>query len=207
MNIQKTTKITITKPKLLLGEGREEQLFFTELLKFMNISNMEILIYNGKDNLSKYLKNLPNIPGFSELISLGITRDADDNKDRALQSVLTALTNNKLPTPAEQNKNNSENQLSTKIFILPNNHSGGMLEDLCLESIADDLQMSCVEGYFQCIQNQTGRQPKNMAKAKVHAWLASQIEPDKRLGEAAKAGYWDWNSPAFTPLKDFILSL
>jgi hypothetical protein len=200
--------ITITQPKLLLGEGREEQLFFTALLKFMNISNMEILTYNGKDNLSAYLKTLPKISGFSNLISLGITRDADDDKDRALQSVLTALKNNKLPTPAENGEQKqSENQLSTKIFILPNNHSGGMLEDLCLESVNDDLEMSCVEGYFQCIQLQTGRQPKNMAKAKVHAWLASQIEADKRLGEAAKAGYWNWDRPAFTPLKDFILSL
>ena len=133
-----------------------------------------------------------------------LCRDADDNKDTAFQSVLTALRNNNLPTPEA---GQFENTLRSKIFILPNNNTEGMLEDLCLQSIADDLGMSCVEGYFQCIQNQTGRQPKNMAKAKVHAWLASQIEPDKRLGDAAKAGYWNWNSPAFEPLKTFILSL
>lgn len=49
--------------------------------------------------------------------------------------------------------------------------------------------------------------PYNMAKAKVHTFLASRIEPDKRLGEAAQAGYWPFNDPVFDPLKNFILNL
>ncbi|MEQ9484719.1 DUF3226 domain-containing protein [Coleofasciculus sp. F4-SAH-05] len=194
----------ITQQKLLLGEGLEEKLVFVELLKFMDINNIEVVTYNGKTNLSNYLKTLRLIPGFSDLISLGITRDADENKDAALQSIETALINNNLPIPESGQLGE---KLSSKIFILPNNNTEGMLEDLCIQSIVDDLGISCVDAYFQCIQNQTGRQPKNMAKAKVHAWLASQIEPDKRLGEAAKAGYWNWNSPAFEPLKNFIASL
>lgn len=196
--------ITITQSKLLLGEGKEEELFFTELLKYMGINNIEIVTYNGKDNLSNYLKTLQLIPGFADLISLGITRDADNNKDTAFQSVYTALKNNNLPTPETNQK---ENKLSSKIFILPNNNEPGMLEDLCIQSISNEVGISCVENYFQCIQNQTGRQPNNMAKAKVHAWLASQIQPDKRLGESAKAGYWNWDNLAFEPLKNFILSL
>jgi hypothetical protein len=82
-----------------------------------------------------------------------------------------------------------------------------MLEDLCLQSVDDDPGVSCLEDYFNCIQKKANRQPKNLAKAKIHAWLASQNEPDKRLAEAAKAGYWNWDSPAFEPLKQFILSL
>lgn len=198
------TKLTITQQKLLLGEGKEEKLFFVEFLKFMNITNIQVETYNGKNNLSRYLNVLKLTPGFPDLISFGITRDADGNKETAVQSIETALINNNLPTPSSEQL--GEN-LSSKIFILPNNNNPGMLEDLCLQSIADDLGMSCVDTYFQCIQNQTGRQPKNMAKAKIHAWIASQLEPDKRLGEAAKAGYWNWNSPAFEPLKHFIASL
>ncbi len=196
--------LTITQPKLILGEGKEEKDFFDELLKIMNISNIEIASYNGKNNLSNYLKALQLTPGFSNLTSLGITRDADNNKNDAVQSILTALRNNKLPTPKSDK---IENILNIQIFILPNNNNEGMLEDLCLQSLADQPEISCLDAYFECVQNKTGRQPKNMAKAKVHAWLSSQVEPDKRLGEAAKAGYWNWNSPAFEPLKQFILSL
>jgi hypothetical protein len=43
-----------------------------------------------------------------------------------------------------------------------------------------------------------------MSKAKVHAFLASRYEPDKRLGEAAKAGYWPWDNEAFETVKSFL---
>ena len=49
--------------------------------------------------------------------------------------------------------------------------------------------------------------PKDMAKAEVHAFLASREEPDKRLGEAAEAGYWPLGDPAFGHLKNFVLNL
>ena len=195
---------TITQPKLLLGEGKEEEIFFSELIKIMNINDIEIISYGGKTNLSNYLKALKLIPGFSNLISLGITRDADENKDSAYQSVYDALKRYKLPT---SDNSENENNLISKIFILPDNQNKVMLEDLCFKSVADDNGISCVNSYFQCIQNNTQRQPKNMAKAKIHVWLASQIEPDKRLADAALAGYWNWNSEAFTPLKNFISSL
>jgi hypothetical protein len=46
-----------------------------------------------------------------------------------------------------------------------------------------------------------------MAKARVHAWLASHRVPDKRLGEAALADYWDWTNSAFDYLKQFLQQL
>jgi hypothetical protein len=82
-----------------------------------------------------------------------------------------------------------------------------MLEELCLDSAQPDGALPCMDAYFQCVQRQAGRQTNNLAKASVHAWLASQIEPDKRLGEAAKSGYWPWNSPAFDSLKQFLTNL
>ncbi|NJO16485.1 MAG: hypothetical protein HC877_12310 [Thioploca sp.] len=44
-------------------------------------------------------------------------------------------------------------------------------------------------------------------QTKVHAWLSSQNEPDKRLAEAAEAGYWPWESPVFDLLKQFLIEL
>lgn len=41
----------------------------------------------------------------------------------------------------------------------------------------------------------------------THVWLASEVEPEKRLGEAAEAGYWPWTSPAFDALRQFLLAL
>ncbi|HEY9701857.1 MAG TPA: DUF3226 domain-containing protein [Allocoleopsis sp.] len=199
----------ITKHKLLIGEGIEEEELFKELLKKMSI-NQDIAInsYGGKNNLINYLETLQLIPGFDNLESLGITRDADNSIQSAFQSVCSALNKYNLPTPKNLNNPIANNGiLKISLFFLPDNKNNGMLEDLCLQSVANAPGILCVENYLQCIQESTNRQPKNIAKAKVHAWLSSQIEPDKRLGEGAKKGYWDFNNLAFAPLKQFILSL
>ena len=139
---------------------------------------------------------MPNIPGFNNLISLGITRDADNSFENAFKSINDAIA-----------KSNISNSIKTEIFILPDNQNKGMLEDLCLQSLNNNPEMFCINQYFQCIKQKTGQQPNNMAKAQVHAWLTTQVKPDKRLGEAAQASYWNWNNQAFSPLKKIMQSL
>ncbi|MDY7012535.1 MAG: DUF3226 domain-containing protein [Cyanobacteriota bacterium] len=60
---------------------------------------------------------------------------------------------------------------------------------------------------FECVRQQVSQQPKNMAKAKIHAFLASQTRPDLRLAEAAEKGVWNWNSPVFSRLKQFLSAI
>jgi hypothetical protein len=92
------------------------------------------------------------------------------------------------------------------IFIVPNSVDDGMLETLCLQSVAALPEFPCVDGYLQCLQGH-GVIPNNLHKARAHAWLASRLEPDKRVGEAAQAGYWPWDSDAFLDLWSLIRSL
>ena len=195
----------IKQRKLLLGEGKEEVIIFKELLKFMQLDDIQVEAYSGKDKLQSYLKTLRLTVGFSQLVSLGITRDADDSKESALQSIRSALENSKILAPSGSNNQIATN-LKIEVFILPDNQSNGMLEDLFLQVIKD-AEISCIENYFECMRQATEKQPKNSSKAKIHAWLSSQAIPDKRLGEAVKAGYWDWINSAFNPLKEFILLL
>jgi hypothetical protein len=93
----------------------------------------------------------------------------------------------------------------TIAFIFPGGKKKkGILEDLCLASVAGENGISCVQEFFQCIRRNAKRKPKNLAKAKVCAWLASQEKSDLRLGEAAEKGYWNWDNPAFKQLKSFL---
>lgn len=204
----KLTKIT--QYKLLIGEGKAEEIFFRELINTMNLNNDEILItsYGGKDNLTNFLETLPLIPGYDELKSLGITRDADNSIQSAFQSVNSILNKHKLPMPKSLNNLTAQNNsIKISLFFLPDNKNSGMLEDLLLNSLENDPILYCIDSYFECVKNQTGKQPKNMAKAKIHAWLASQKNSDKSLIDATKAGYWDYNNLAFNNLKQFILLL
>ncbi len=39
---------TISQPKLLLGEGKDEVLFFSALLKHLQIKDIQVVQYGGK---------------------------------------------------------------------------------------------------------------------------------------------------------------
>lgn len=196
------------KKILLIGEGKDEVRFFNSLLKFLDISDIQVADFQGKDNLGSYLKTLKDRTfDFSGLTSIGITRDADAlPASSAFQSICSSLRNAGLSIPNEIGEKTTDTP-SVSIFIFPNNQEPGMLEDLCLESVKDDGAMPCVEQYLECVKQNASREPNNLAKAKVHAWLASQKMPDKRLAEAAEAGYWNWKSSAFDGLKEFLSSL
>lgn len=195
----------LIKAKLLVGEGKEEVNFFEALLRYSNVADVQLEQCGGKTRLSNYIATLPKRPGFANLVAIAITRDADHDAEAAFQSVCTALENAQLITPQTSGSFGAGNP-KVGVFILPDCQNRGMLEDLCLASVTADPAMTCVDDFIRCVEN-TGRQPDNLAKARVHAWLASHIVPDKRLGEAALAGYWDWDSPAFDLLKQFLHQL
>jgi hypothetical protein len=198
---------TITKPKLLLGEGTEEVRFFKALLTHLGISDVQVEQFGGKNNLSNYVPAIARTAGFLQLTSLAITRDADNDAAAAFASVCYSLQSVSLAKPPAPGQFiGSSPRVGT--FILPDNQKAGMLEDLCLAAVATDPTMQCVEDYFLCLSRiPNRRQPNNPAKARVHAWLASQVEPDKQLGVAADIGYLDWHSPAFAPLIQFLKTL
>lgn len=188
-----STPQTLSKPKLLIGEGKEEVAFFTEFLTHLNISDVQVEQYGGKTGLTSYLRTLILRPGYLNIVSLGITRDADNSAQSAFQSVCGSLNRASLPVPNQPGEIVGDSP-KVSVMILPGAQRNGMLEDLCLDAVETDPVLQCVDEYFDCVYRTSGRKPNNIAKARVHTWLASQIEPDKRLGEAAKAGYLPWDS-------------
>jgi hypothetical protein len=200
------TPTQIIHSKLLIGEGSEDRRFLLAFLKFLKIDGVQVEQYGGKDQLSSYLKTLKLLPGFSNLVSLAITRDADEKANCAFESICGFLKqyNYAIPKNAEQVESGTP---SVSIFIFPDGTNPGMLEDLCLSSVKDDPTMICIEDYFDCVQRQASRQPKNLAKAKIHAFLASQTKPGLRLAEAAEKGVWDLKHPAFSRLEQFLKAI
>lgn len=206
---------SIEKAKLLVGEGPEDERFFSALIGFLRIDDVQIERFGGTGNLSPYLKTLVVRPGFSSLRSLGITRDANGNAADAFRSVCGALLVAHLPVPAAPRQFATEvpggfpntDPIRVGTFILPGDNVPGMLEDLCLASVQTAPGVECVDDYLSCIEQAAGRVPDNLAKARVHAWLASRERPGLRLGEAAEKGYWPWESAAFDQIKQFITDL
>lgn len=193
----------IEKPVVLVVEGKDDELFFQAFLDYLQIKNIQILKINGKNNLRPKLRALKQTPGFNVVKSLGIVLDADEDARATFQSVCNALQYAKLPVPKHPSEP-IDGPPSVAVMILPNGNEPGALESLCIRAVAEDPAMPCVEKYFECLRENKVDLDHNIDKAKAHAFLASRREAGKRIGEAAKAGYWPWSSQVFRPLKEFI---
>lgn len=196
----------LTKPKLLMGEGSEEVIFFGALLKELGVADVQVELYGGKPGLGRYLKTLRNRPGFRAVASLGITQDADESPAGARERICQALgaSGFAIPRPDAWEADGSPR---VSILVLPDRTNRGMLEDVCLAAIRKCPEYPCIDAFFECINSATGRAPAQLAKAYTRAWLSSLQEPDRRLGEAAAAGCIPWESPAFDLLKQFLVGL
>ena len=203
---QTAIPLELDKPKLLIGEGKDEVLIFDALLKHLRIDDIKVEDYGGKHKLLDYLDTLRRRPGFVNLISLGVTQDADTDALRAFTSTSNYLRRYGFAAPASSG-NVEIGTPRVGIMILPDGQRPGMLEDLCLAALQTDSSIQCIDEYFECVRVAKGSLPTQISKARVHAWLAAQDPPDMRLGIAAQSGFIDCNSPAFNQLKDFLTSL
>jgi len=202
----------ITSEKLLIVEGKNDERLFRAILKYLaidhpSIENVQLIDMKGVKNLRGLLKDLVNAPNFHTVKTIGIIRDADTNQKGAFNGVCDSLKLVGLSAP-DKNMNSSGNAPKTCIMILPGNDSHGILEDVCLSSLAGaDRGVDCADVFIECIKEKGLLHSNNLSKTKIHALLSVSKNPEHRLGEAAQAGYFDWSHTAFDPLKTFLASL
>jgi len=160
-------------------------------------------------------------PGSPAVCAYGIIRDADRNREDAFKSVVNLLKKRGEPCPDKIGIYVENEIRKVGVFIMPGNQDEGMLEYLCLQTIADYPVMACTEQYFSCLKtklahskpNQPEEQdnryyyPKNPSKAKALAFLAGNHETFNSVGVAALNGCWNFDHPILTDLKKFIHSL
>ncbi len=198
---------TIIYPKQLLVEGRDCVAFFAAWLNHLGLNDVQIQNFGGITELRPFLKALRNEPGFSEQVSsLGVIRDAETNPQGAFQSVRDALQASGL-SAAEKPEMESDGFPKTIILILPNATTPGMLETLCLDSVASEPAMQCVDQYFDCLKQQANFSPTNVFKSRLHAFLSAKPKPGLRVGDAASAGYFPWGHSTFDHIKQFLFGL
>lgn len=197
--------LTIIKNKLLIVEGPSDKMFFEKFLSRSNIAEVQVEHYGGISRLGAFLRALTATPGFRQVTSLGLVRDADDNPQGAFDSLRNSLESAKLPVPSQPMIMQLGNpQVAT--LILPDHTRPGMLETLCIEAVANDPVTSCVEAYLDCIVR-SGITINNRPKAFIQAFLASRPEAGLLLGQAAQRNYFPWESSAFDHIREFLQQL
>ena len=205
--------IKITERRLLLVEGRDEELFFRALLRHglgRKPAPHQIIAVGGRDKFRKGLSGLaPHIQTFP-VEWLGVVRDADENAEGALQSVSDALDAAGFPKPVHHAAFVGT-QPRVGVFVMPDGKNRGALEALCRQSVRAEPVGGCVNEYLDCLRDRgrwgTGRNTAQRDKAFVHAFLASGEDPVARTGEAARDGIWNFEHSAFKPVTDFLSRL
>lgn len=196
-------RVSIEQAKLLVVEGSDDERLFNALLRHIGVSGIQVLNAGGKDNIRQTLKVITQSTNYSKVSSVGVVRDADANADRAFQSVRDALRDVNLPVP-DAPLSLVEGGIRVVVLIAPHGKTAGTIEDVCLESVAGDAAMGCAQDYLNCIKDSVIVQPNSLPKAEAQAFLASRERPGLRLGEAAEAGYWDFEHSAFEPFKRLL---
>src|SRR5262245_9741778 len=129
----------ISKAKLLLVEGNDEEALFGELLRELQLAEIiQIVPVKGKDRFPDELKGVIGSSNFHQIVtSIGVVRDADDNPKGAFESVCGAIGRAQLIPPSAPLKPSTGSPQVT-VMIVPDATTKGMLENICLDSVKDD---------------------------------------------------------------------
>lgn len=209
MVVKQPSPESITKKKLLAVEGKDEVIFFKELFKHMGMYDIvQVLDVAGKDNFKKEMPLLKKATGFSDLEAIVIIRDADNSYQSAFESikgVLEKIEGLQVPNkPGEFSRGNPK----VGVFIMPDNSSPGMLEDLCLETVKDKEEMECVKQFIACAkQLKNPPKEKDIPKAQVQAFLAIKPDVPNSVGRGAQKKIWNFDAAELNPLKVFLSQL
>ena len=187
----------------LLVEGNDQRNFFEAFIEHLSLANIQIQNFGGVNELRGFLRAFVNAPGFQDVQSLGIVRDAETSAGGAFQSVQSALRNAALPVP-DNPAERTDTSPAVAVLILPGDNRQGMLETLLCESFAATPVEDCINDFFKCVESLPDMSMKNPDKARAHVYLTTKPNPHFSVGVAAKNDYWDLNHSVFSPVRDFL---
>ena len=197
-------------PALLLVEGRDDESFFQRIIERRNDKNVQVIAFNGKDNLGEFLANnlIPRLKPNPIVKTIGVVRDADDSYERAFQSIGDSLRTAGLPPPSKPLTYAAGmlegDAIRVVAYIMPDNNSDGDLETLCLKAVSEAPAMACVDQYFDCLKS-INHVPRQESKARLRAFLSANPDnPNLLIGHAIAAGVLPWDSPAFAEIHKFL---
>jgi len=206
--------IEIKEKKLLLVEGVDAYNFAIWAYQGFGASGIQVLNFGGIKELKPYLEALVLYPGYENVETLVVARDAENDSKAAIQSVQDALRNINLSAP-DKPFEFAGNSPRTAFMIFPglpdiaNSQSlvSGTLEDLCLEIVKDEPSIECVDQFIDCLKL-NGQPLKYPHKTKLHTYLSANNKfVGLKIGEAARVGAWNWEHSALEPFRHIISSM
>ena len=221
-SVNTAATFSIKFPKLIIVEGKDEEICFSHWLKRWNLAEIQVLAAGSKTQILQTLQVLRLLPNFSTLSHLLVIRDADETPTGAFDSVCAALNQAKFAAPPDawswQSPQNQDPALC--VAILPSISQEGALEELLLQTVASDEVLNLTKNYIKAAydyrrENFDASNPNSIVppsevhrgKATALAYMVTRIADMREVGRAAQKDVWDWQHPALEPLKDIIAQM
>lgn len=193
---------------LLVTEGTDALKFFIQALQVYKFENIQVVNYGGIKDLTAYLKLLKNLAGFEEITKILIIRDAETDADAAERSICSSLLNSGFTAPSKAGV--YEGGLPEIAYYLfpgtrtDDRYDNGTLEDLCMNLVDDVKELDLADAYVEKA-NVEITPLTHMHKSKLCAYLAIKNKyVGMKIGEAAKAGAWNWDSVYMGKYKELM---
>ncbi len=203
-------KIKIFENRILLVEGKDEANLFGKLIEICLNDNkpaIQVIEIGGKYTFRRNLETLKTgALTRPSLRSIGIVRDADTSATASFQSVHNSVQQAGYRPPSAHAEF-SDASPSIGIFIVPDGSEPGAIETVCRRSVQDEESAECVEAYMDCLTAHNALKSNVPDKTFTHAYLAATSDPVARVGEGALQDVWNFQSPAFANLREFVHNL
>ncbi|MCF6346460.1 MAG: hypothetical protein L3J00_08340 [Thiomicrorhabdus sp.] len=210
--------------KILLVEGEADKGFFEEMCKILDL-NAQVQValpkelggtHNTKGGILSHLNILLPQLNDGHLTNIAVIVDADYIKHGSgkqktfvqVSNILEEFDFTLRDSDSDQKGflfNHSDGLEDFGLWIMPNNHSEGMLEDWIIECVESDEKVLFDQAVIS-VQNLSS--PKFSAhlqsKAKVATWLAWQKKPGHGLYGAMTEELLDNNSMSYTNLSNWL---
>ena len=175
---------TFTAPNLVLVEGSDEFQF----MRFLRPrDDVQIHIYEGKDQLQLELATIRGVEGFDRVQKIGIVRDADQNSEGAVLSVLTQWANafsEPQPEVSSDDWFQDKEGRNWSVWIMPGPGRNGDLEELLWQAVSTSDHRNCIDDLIDCLEACSPIPFNSKTKARLYAWLSTQNTPLKELHAA-----------------------
>lgn len=194
---------TLEAPNLLMVEGVDEYHFFRFLL---TRDDVQIHVYEGKDQLRLELRTLSQVEGFDRVGKIAIVRDADNDPRAAVQSVLGQWANafnTVAPGVGSDEWFSDDAGRQWCVWMMPAPDEHGDLEELLWRAVGVSAHRDCVERLMECLDACDPIPFTSRTKARLYTWFSTQHDPLKELHAALRAGRNLFN-PADTVFARFV---
>ena len=197
--------MAVDKKKVILVEGKDDELFVKHLLNFIGINDIFIESINGKDKLTAHIKSLIKRDGFDDVTSIIILRDSDESYKSSSDSVNYSLRiNGLITTDIKPFTINDQNNRKIGFGLFPGTDENGTLEDLCLKIFKTNSNNVMVKKYIEDFQAANGKF-KKPHKNELHALFSfTDKYVSLLIGQVAKSGGFDFDSPHLLPFIEMI---